>query len=117
MADYEMTIESGPRPSLSYLMPPGSEPEYFEVYIPQITTDAGEKAFKSDILTVIGLSICRRDGLSLIHIYGYVRNRNDGMTEYTIVGLGEVEFVLKLLQPFLHLKKALACLLYTSRCV
>lgn len=58
-----MTIESGPRPSLSYLMPPGSEPEYFEVYIPQITTDAGEKAFKSDILTVIGLSICRRDGL------------------------------------------------------
>lgn len=40
--------------------------------------------------------------------YGYVRNRNDGMSEYTIVGLKEVEEVLKLLQPFLHLKKDLA---------
>ena len=40
--------------------------------------------------------------------YGYVRMRNDGMSEYTIVGLREVEFVLKLLYPFLHLKKALA---------
>jgi len=39
---------------------------------------------------------------------GYVRIRNDGMSEYTIVGLKEAEFVLKLLYPFLRLKKALA---------
>lgn len=41
--------------------------------------------------------------------YGYIRTRRDGMSEYTIVGLREVEFVLKLLYPFLRLKKALAC--------
>ena len=40
--------------------------------------------------------------------YGYVRSRNDGMSEYTIVGLREVEYVLKLLSPFLRLKKVLA---------
>lgn len=40
--------------------------------------------------------------------YGYVRHRNDGMTEYTIVGLREVEYVLTLLYPYLRLKKALA---------
>lgn len=40
--------------------------------------------------------------------YGYVRTRNDGMCEYTIVGLREVEHVLTLLYPFLRLKKALA---------
>ncbi len=40
--------------------------------------------------------------------YGYVRLRNDGMSEYTIVGLREVEHVLTLLYPFLRLKKALA---------
>ncbi len=40
--------------------------------------------------------------------YGYVRVRNDGMSEYTIVGLREVEYVLTLLYPFLRLKKALA---------
>jgi len=40
--------------------------------------------------------------------YGYVRIRNDGMSEYTIVGLREVEYVLTLLYPFLRLKKALA---------
>ena len=40
--------------------------------------------------------------------YGYVRRRNDGMGEYTIVGLREVEYVLALLYPFLRLKKALA---------
>lgn len=39
---------------------------------------------------------------------GYVRIRNDGMSEYTIVGLREVEHVLTLLYPFLRLKKALA---------
>ncbi|MGH7156509.1 MAG: LAGLIDADG family homing endonuclease [Candidatus Saccharimonadales bacterium] len=40
--------------------------------------------------------------------FGYIRERRDGMTEYTIVGLREVEFVLKLLYPFLRLKKVLA---------
>jgi len=40
--------------------------------------------------------------------YGYVRIRNDGMSEYTIVGFREVEHVLTLLYPFLRLKKALA---------
>ena len=40
--------------------------------------------------------------------FGYIRARRDGMTEYTIVGLREVEQVLKLLYPFLRLKKALA---------
>jgi hypothetical protein len=40
--------------------------------------------------------------------YGYVRIRNDGMCEYTIVGLREVEYVLTLLYPFLRLKKVLA---------
>jgi hypothetical protein len=39
---------------------------------------------------------------------GYIRNRNDGMTEYTIVGLKEVREVLLLLSPFLRLKKVLA---------
>jgi hypothetical protein len=40
--------------------------------------------------------------------FGYIRDRNDGMSEYTIVGLREVEYVLTLLYPFLRLKKALA---------
>ena len=40
--------------------------------------------------------------------YGYVRIRNDGMSEYTIVGFREVEYVLTLLYPFLRLKKVLA---------
>lgn len=40
--------------------------------------------------------------------FGYIRARRDGMTEYTIVGLREVERVLILLYPFLHLKKELA---------
>lgn len=39
---------------------------------------------------------------------GYVRIRNDGMSEYTIVGLREVESVLTLLYPFLRLKQTLA---------
>lgn len=39
---------------------------------------------------------------------GYIRRRNDGMTEYTIVGLTEVERVLQLLQDKLRLKKKLA---------
>jgi hypothetical protein len=40
--------------------------------------------------------------------YGYVRMRNDGMSEYTIVGFREVDHVLTLLCPFLRLKKDLA---------
>ena len=40
--------------------------------------------------------------------YGYVRIRNDNISEYTIVGLREVNYVLRLLYPFLRLKKALA---------
>ena len=39
---------------------------------------------------------------------GYIRHRNDGMTEYTIVGLREVESVLTILLPYLRLKKELA---------
>ena len=39
---------------------------------------------------------------------GYIRQRNDGMTEYTIVGLREVKEVLEFLHPFLRLKKLLA---------
>jgi intein-encoded DNA endonuclease-like protein len=40
--------------------------------------------------------------------YGYIRHRKDGMTEYTIVGLREVQGILGLLYPFLRLKKVLA---------
>lgn len=40
--------------------------------------------------------------------FGYIRDRNDGMTEYTIVGLSEVAQVLALLYPKLRLKKRLA---------
>ena len=39
---------------------------------------------------------------------GYIRIRNDGMSEYTIVGFREVNDVLKLLHPFLRLKSELA---------
>lgn len=37
--------------------------------------------------------------------YGYIRERNDGMVEYTIVGLRPVEEILILLFPYLRLKK------------
>lgn len=40
--------------------------------------------------------------------YGYIRDRNDAMSEYTIVGLKEVQETLELLSPFLRLKKVLA---------
>ena len=40
--------------------------------------------------------------------FGYIRQRKDGMTEYTIVGLKEVKEILELLYPFLRLKKILA---------
>lgn len=39
---------------------------------------------------------------------GYIRYRNDGMVEYTIVGLKEVNGVLKTLLPYLRLKKRLS---------
>ena len=43
--------------------------------------------------------------------HGYIRDRNDGMTEYTIVGFIEVQEILVLLYPFLRLKKVLARLI------
>ena len=36
---------------------------------------------------------------------GYFRNRNDGMSEYTIVGITDVITVLKLLKPYIRLKR------------
>ncbi|MDA2922391.1 LAGLIDADG family homing endonuclease [Patescibacteria group bacterium AH-259-L07] len=36
---------------------------------------------------------------------GYIRDRTDGVTEYTIVGLEPVIKILKLLQPYICLKK------------
>jgi len=39
---------------------------------------------------------------------GYIRHRNDGMTEYTIVGLKEVALILRTILPYLRLKKDLA---------
>jgi hypothetical protein len=39
---------------------------------------------------------------------GYIRHRNDGMAEYTIVGLKEVALILSILLPYLRLKKDLA---------
>jgi len=39
---------------------------------------------------------------------GYIRQRPDGMSEYCLVGLAEVRFVLELLSPYLHLKQELA---------
>jgi len=36
---------------------------------------------------------------------GYIRNRKDGMTEYTIVGLRPVIEILKLLEPYVVLKR------------
>ena len=49
-----------------------------------------------------------RDFLEMLKLkleYGYVRNRNDGMSEYTIVGVKPVIKILKLLSPYLVLKK------------
>lgn len=36
---------------------------------------------------------------------GYLRQRNDGMVEYTIVGIKPVTRILKLLKPYLRLKQ------------
>lgn len=46
-------------------------------------------------------------------IYGYIRNRNDGMAEYTIVGVKPVHEILRLLLPYLKLKKKQAELAVT----
>ncbi len=40
--------------------------------------------------------------------YGYIRERNDGMAEYTIVGKEDVRDILEKLLPYLKLKKELA---------
>ncbi len=37
--------------------------------------------------------------------YGYIRERNDGMSEYTIVGFDYVVNILKFLYPYLKLKR------------
>ena len=37
--------------------------------------------------------------------YGYIRDRNDGMTEYTIVGKNQVMNILHILYPYLRLKR------------
>lgn len=42
---------------------------------------------------------------------GYIRQRNDGMAEYTIVGLRDVRHIVALLLPFLRLKQELAQLI------
>ncbi len=36
--------------------------------------------------------------------YGYIRDRNDGMSEYVIVGLKSVEYVILQICPYLQLK-------------
>ena len=43
--------------------------------------------------------------LKSIFEVGYIRDRKDGMTEYTIVGLNPVKCALELLEPYLMLKK------------
>jgi hypothetical protein len=42
--------------------------------------------------------------------FGYIRNRNDGMCEYTIVGTESVSQILNLFKPYLRLKKKQASL-------
>lgn len=37
--------------------------------------------------------------------FGYIRNRNDSMSEYTIVGVEAVSQILSLFKPYLKLKK------------
>lgn len=37
--------------------------------------------------------------------HGYLRDRSDGMSEYTIVGIRQVEQVLMALEPYLRLKR------------
>ncbi len=54
---------------------------------------------------------CHQEILSWLKLKlncGYIRQRNDGMAEYTIVGFKEVKEVLLLLIKYLRLKKVLA---------
>lgn len=44
--------------------------------------------------------------------YGYIRDRNDGMSEYTIVGIEPVRETLQLLVPYLQLKRPHAALAF-----
>ena len=37
--------------------------------------------------------------------HGYIRERNDGISEYTIVGVSPVKSIITLLMPYLRLKK------------
>lgn len=43
--------------------------------------------------------------LQKVFSVGYIRHRNDDMTEYTIVGIEPVVKILKLLKPYIKLKK------------
>jgi len=43
--------------------------------------------------------------LKEIFSIGYIRNRKDGMTEYTIVGIKPVIEILELLKPYIRLKQ------------
>ena len=43
--------------------------------------------------------------------YGYVKKRNDGVSEYVITSAGAVEIVLNGLLPYLQLKRSLAVLI------
>ena len=49
--------------------------------------------------------------------YGYIRKRNDGMIEYTIVGFEQVGEILKRFYPHLILKKDLAKLILKIICL
>lgn len=47
--------------------------------------------------------------------FGYIRDRNDGISDYTIVGYDKVELVLKMVEPYVvfksaHVEKALELL-------
>lgn len=49
-----------------------------------------------------------REILEWLHsklLYGYIRDRNDGMSEYTVVGIRQVMEILEELSPYLRLKK------------
>ena len=45
-------------------------------------------------------------------LHGSIRDRNDGMSEYAIVGLEQTVSVLHILSPYLSLKRKLATLLF-----
>ena len=53
--------------------------------------DTGHKAGLDNIKEEIG--------------FGYIRDRNDGVSDYTIVGYGNVEKVLKIVEPYVVFKR------------